>query len=275
MRSSRTPVYAGGIEGGVEEAGRQLLRLTRFAPASRRTRGFTRSATARRGSWATPGRRARGEEQFGDQGRYLTDFYPGWRIPGRRLRNDCALPGPREGLGWRCRRGRSKTGVLTPSCGRSPGIANLPRSMTSTRPCEPAIAISSARANQLNYRQALSEGLPIGSGEIESAHRTVAQQRLKRPGAWWRVEHAESMLASRINRINGDWDAYWKALAQSNPTVANDNNRTNHCAASLDRITLDRAPRERRPCACRRRDAHAPRDSVDCHSPRPRGSARR
>jgi hypothetical protein len=23
---------------------------------------------------------------------------------------------------------------------------------------------------------------------------------------------------------NGDWDAYWKALAQSNPAVANDNN---------------------------------------------------
>ena len=64
--------------------------------------------------------------------------------------------------------------------------------------------------------------VPIGSREIESAHRYVAQQRLKRPGAWWRVEHAESMLALRINRINGDWDAYWKALAQR-PAVANDN----------------------------------------------------
>ena len=82
----------------------------------------------------------------------------------------------------------------------------------------------SARANHLNYRQALADGLPIGSGEIESAHRYVAQQRLKRPGAWWRVEHAESMLALRINRINGDWNAYWKALAQQSPAVANDNN---------------------------------------------------
>ena len=75
----------------------------------------------------------------------------------------------------------------------------------------------------MNYRQALAEGLPIGSGEIESAHRYVAQQRLKRPGAWWRVEHAEHMLALRINRINGDWDAYWKALAKRTPPVANDN----------------------------------------------------
>jgi hypothetical protein len=50
-QGSRTPVYAGSIEGGVEEAGRQLLCLTRFAPASGRTPRFTRSATARPGSW--------------------------------------------------------------------------------------------------------------------------------------------------------------------------------------------------------------------------------
>jgi len=31
------------------------------------------------------------------------------------------------------------------------------------------------------------------------------------------------MLALRINRINGDRDAYWKALAQQNSAVANDN----------------------------------------------------
>ena len=45
----------------------------------------------------------------------------------------------------------------------------------------------SPRANHLNYRQALADGLSIGSGEIESGHRYVAQQRLKRPGTWWRV----------------------------------------------------------------------------------------
>jgi hypothetical protein len=60
----------------------------------------------------------------------------------------------------------------------------------------------------MNHRQALAEGLPIGSGEIESAHRYVAQQRLTRPGAWWRIEHVEHMLALQRNRINGDWDAY-------------------------------------------------------------------
>ena len=95
--------------------------------------------------------------------------------------------------------------------------------MTSMRRLRTCHRYLSARANQLNYRQALAEGLPIGSGEIESAHRTVGQQRLKRPRAWWRVEHAESMLALRINRINGDWDAYWKALTPQRAAAANDN----------------------------------------------------
>ena len=76
----------------------------------------------------------------------------------------------------------------------------------------------SARQDQLKYREALADGLPIGSGEIESAHRYVAQKRLKLPGAWWLVEHAEHMLALRINRLNGDWDAYWAALA-ANPAA--------------------------------------------------------
>jgi hypothetical protein len=42
-------------------------------------------------------------------------------------------------------------------------------------------------------------------------------------GYGWRVEHAEHMLALRINRINGDWEAYWKALAQPSSALANGN----------------------------------------------------
>ena len=78
-----------------------------------------------------------------------------------------------------------------------------------------------ARKGQLNYREALAEGLPIGSGEIESAHRYVAQKRLKLPGAWWLAEHAEYMLALRINRLNGDWEAYWAGLAARPPANLN------------------------------------------------------
>ncbi len=73
----------------------------------------------------------------------------------------------------------------------------------------------------MKYRAALAEGLPIGSGESGSAHRYVAQKRLKRPGAWWIVAHAEHMLGLRINRLNGDWDAWWATLATNPPAPAN------------------------------------------------------
>ena len=68
-----------------------------------------------------------------------------------------------------------------------------------------------ARAGDVHaadVRGALAQGLPIGSGEIESAHRYIVQQRLKRPGAWWTLDNAEHMLARRLNRANGLWTQY-------------------------------------------------------------------
>jgi hypothetical protein len=67
----------------------------------------------------------------------------------------------------------------------------------------------SNRQGQFDYQAALEAGLPIGSGEIESAHRYVIQDRLKRPGAWWKVENAANMLALRVLRANNGWDLYW------------------------------------------------------------------
>ena len=130
---------------------------------------------------------------------------------------------PRAASGWRRKRTRSKSGRLDAVLRALAGHCEPPEVDDERAPVRTCHRYLGARAGQLNYRQALAEGLPIGSGEIESAHRYVAQQRLKRPGAWWRVEHAEHMLALRINRINGDWDAYWKALAQPSSAVANDN----------------------------------------------------
>lgn len=68
------------------------------------------------------------------------------------------------------------------------------------------------RLDYLDYATALAEGLPIGSGEVESGHRTVIQKRLKIAGAWWKEENAEKMLALRTTRANREWDGYWSRL---------------------------------------------------------------
>ena len=63
----------------------------------------------------------------------------------------------------------------------------------------------------VHYERFREQGFPIGSGEVESAHRYIPQKRLKIPGACWRPESINPMLALRVVRANGWWDDFWKA----------------------------------------------------------------
>ena len=211
---SRTPVYAGSIEGGVEEAGRQL-----FSCAVRA--GFGANSHVHAVGDGAPWIVSQIEERFGDQGRYLINFYHVCDYLAAAAKTVEPAEAARK-IWMEAQKDALKDGRLDTVLRALAGHREAREIDDEHAPVRTCHRYLSARANQLNYRQALAEGLPIGSGEIESAHRYVAQQRLKRPGAWWRVEHAEHMLALRINRINGDWDAYWKALAPRS-SAANDN----------------------------------------------------
>jgi hypothetical protein len=61
----------------------------------------------------------------------------------------------------------------------------------------------------MNCKKALAQGLPIGSGEIESAHRYIIQKCLKIAGAWRKEDHAKKMMSLRAHRANGEWNFYW------------------------------------------------------------------
>jgi Uncharacterised protein family (UPF0236) len=210
---SVTPVYAGAIEGGAEVAGRQVLKCAIRA-------GFgTRSHVHAVGDGA-PWIVGQVEEQFGEQGSYLVDFYHvcGYlNLAAEAIGTDAAAR-----QAWmEAQKDALKTGGLETTLQALAGHLEARDVEDEHAPVRRCHRYLSARKAQLNYRKALADGLPIGSGEIESAHRSVAQQRLKRPGAWWRIEHAESMLALRIVRINGDWEAYWTKLANKPPAPAN------------------------------------------------------
>jgi hypothetical protein len=92
---------------------------------------------------------------------------------------------------------------------------------SSSDPAMPSPFERSAKPTELS--RGLAKDLPIGSGEIESAHRYIAQQRLKLPGAWWRTAHADYKLALRITRKNGDWPPCWATLSRNGLTAANRN----------------------------------------------------
>jgi len=46
----------------------------------------------------------------------------------------------------------------------------------------------------------------IGSGAIESAHRTVIQKRMKLAGQRWSIKGAKNMLRLRVISMNKQWE---------------------------------------------------------------------
>lgn len=68
-------------------------------------------------------------------------------------------------------------------------------------------------SDAVHYEKFLAQGLPIGSGEVESAHRYIPQKRLKLSGATWHPDTLNPMLALRIIRANGWWNDFWMEQA--------------------------------------------------------------
>ena len=90
---------------------------------------------------------------------------------------------------------------------------HVTESPTETRSLHTAHQYLSKRQDYLNYAQALEQDLPIGSGEVESGHRSVLQARLKKPGAWWKLENAENMAHLKVMQANEHWHQFWQQAA--------------------------------------------------------------
>ena len=190
--------YGGTLEGGVEEAGEQLFTCAIQA-------GFGQStqlhAVGDGASWIAN----QVDKRFGSQGRYLIDFYHACDYL-----SAAAKTTQEKSKTWlETQKTRLKTDEVQEV------LATLESRMESSdvkdveAPVRCAYRYLSQRQHQLHYAETIKKALPIGSGEIESAHRYIIQQRLKRPGAWWRKHNAETLLALRLNRANRQWCDYW------------------------------------------------------------------
>jgi hypothetical protein len=85
-----------------------------------------------------------------------------------------------------------------------------PEAPESEAPARAALRYLENRRDQLDYPATIREGLPVGSGLIESTHRHLLQSRLKIDGAWWTPTHAHNMAQLRVTRANGLWEHYWR-----------------------------------------------------------------
>jgi len=200
---SVTPIF-GATLGSAEEAGERLAVCALEAGAGSQTKihGVGDGAV-----WIIEQMAA----QFGTQGKYLVDFYhvcdylgaageviasndpPAWMEEKKDWLKDNRWKDVLEAL-------RS---YLEP--------ANIPDSEAPVRACFRYI---SNHSHFLDYKGALAAGLPIGSGEIESGHRYVFQNRLKIAGSWWKMENLRKMIALRVLRANGGWQDYWSNVHQ-------------------------------------------------------------
>lgn len=64
---------------------------------------------------------------------------------------------------------------------------------------------------RMPYATCTTEGLPKGSGAIESANKFIHHVRLKRSGAWWLKTNANHMLAIRCALYNGTFATVFAA----------------------------------------------------------------
>ena len=153
------------------------------------------------------------EKQFGSQGHYLIDFY-----------HLCEYL---EGAVAACSgKGRKKAWInqqkILVKTGRTEEVIEAlkphlePEEIEDQHaPVRRCLRYLDNRPGQFDYPGAEAQGLPVGSGEIESAHRYIIQERLKIAGAWWAPENARAMLALRVDRADGYWDKYWDGMSRA------------------------------------------------------------
>lgn len=201
-QGSVSPVFAATL-GTVDEAGDQLRHCAIQAGLGKPTRVHCVGDGA---PWIVE----QVHRVFGTQASYLVDFYHlcdylAAAAPG------CA---PGQETGWlEEQKQRLRSGQVAAV------LATLethlePTTTAGDTPVRACYRYLNHRLDQVDYARALAEQLPIGAGEIESAHRYVIQERLKLPGAWWQETHAQQMLALRTCRANQQWEGYWNQLAQ-------------------------------------------------------------
>ena len=62
---------------------------------------------------------------------------------------------------------------------------------------------------RMDYDRYRQHGFQIGSGAMESLHRTAAQLRLKLPGARWLESTSQAIFNLRMLQLSGRWSEFW------------------------------------------------------------------
>lgn len=198
-KGSVNVVYGAIYLGGVEDAGNQMAHCAVRAGAGENTEIHCVGDGA---TWIA----GQVERVFGLQGSFLIDFYHLCEY----LSAASEYIAPEGKQAWLAEQKQKlkddKLSEVIAALKPHVEPASVSKERAPVRACYRYIM---NRQDQFDYKDALARDLPIGSGAIESAHRYVIQERLKRAGAWWTDQNAHNMLALRTLRANNAWESYW------------------------------------------------------------------
>ena len=204
-RPESVTAYYRATMGGVDEAGKQLKACFVEAGGGTKTRLHCVGDAA---AWIIN----QVEQCFGEQANYLIDFF---HVSEYLSEAAGEIAGEKKGEWLKEQQEKMKQNRV------SEVIELLRKASESKKKEESESAVRVCQRYLWNheqyfdYKRALEEGLPIGSGEVEGGHRWVIQKRLKLSGAWWKEENAEKMLALRVVRANDEWQSYWAEVRQA------------------------------------------------------------
>ncbi len=199
---SKTPKFSAIFQGSTKDAGKTLLNCSIKAEFGKQTHLHGVGDGA---SWIA----LQYKEVFGEQGSYLIDFFHVCEYLSDASASCCDI----NPKGWlEEQKNHLKNNdylIVIDNLSAFLEDESIDDKQAPVRVCHRYL---SNRTDQLDYKNALENGLPIGSGEIESAHRYVIQKRLKLSGAWWKASNVNPMLSLRVVRVNDEWSEYWENL---------------------------------------------------------------
>jgi len=205
-QGSKTLTFGGTLQGDVDVAGQCLFDCAIRA-------GFGTDTPIHGVGDGAPWIADQIEKKFGAQGSYLVDFFHACdylSAAGKAINSDEQA----QETWMNEQKNRLKTHQASAVLQELQTHIEPPAAQDGEAPVRQCHRYLNNRLDQLDYQGAIERDLPIGSGEIESAHRYIVQQRMKRPGAWWCPHNAEHMLALRLNRANRQWDSYWQQISK-------------------------------------------------------------
>ncbi len=86
-------------------------------------------------------------------------------------------------------------------------LEKIPRkSKTKEEKYQTLLTYISHNRGRMDYPKYIQKGLLIGSGAIESAHRTVLQKRMKQSGQRWSIKGLKNIMSLRVLKMSGYWD---------------------------------------------------------------------